>query len=364
MTEIGIDVKTMNVARRSRRNRKTISMTRNPPTSACSWTAWIERLMKIELSSSTVIVTLGTSRLILATSDAHGVGDLDRVGARLLGDAQPDARLAVDARERAEVLGRILDLRDVAHVDRHAGSRHDDQVTDLVQVLELALAADEVGAVALVDLAERDVLVLGAQQVDDAIDREVECADLFLRELDVDLTAQAAFDRDGGDAGHALQALRQVVLGDLAQPDAIVDSHGLEADAHDRRRARVELEHHRRLGFFRETAAHAIEPVADVVRGLVQVRAPRQVERDARRALRRGRLETLEAGDGAERLFDRPRHELFHLERSDAGVADADGDAREGHVGHQVDGQPDERQAANQHDDRRQHEHRDRTLDR
>ena len=178
----------------------------------------------------------------------------------------------------------------------------------------------------------------------------------------MDLTAQAAFDRDGGDAGDALQPLRQVVLGDLAQPDAVVVT--LEADAHDRRRARVELEHHRRLGFFGETAAHAIQPVADVVGGLVQVRAPRQVEGDARRALRGGRLETLEAGDRAERLFDRPGHELFHLERSDAGVADTDGDAREGHVRHQVDGQPGERQAANQHDDRRQHEHRDRTLDR
>ena len=37
MTEIGIDVKTMNVARKLRRKRKMMSMTRHPPTSACSW---------------------------------------------------------------------------------------------------------------------------------------------------------------------------------------------------------------------------------------------------------------------------------------------------------------------------------------
>ena len=85
--------------------------------------------------------------------------------------------------------------------------------------------------------------------------------------------------------------------------------------------ARVELEHDRRVGFLRQPAADAIEPVADVVGRLVEVGAPREVQRDARRAFRRGRLEPLEAGHGAERLLDRARDELLHLERTDAGVA-------------------------------------------
>ena len=97
---------------------------------------------------------------------------------------------------------------------------------------ELSLAAHEIGAVALVDLAERHVLVLGAEQVDDPVDRQVEGANLFLRELDVDLPAQAALHGDRGDAGHALEPLRQVVLGDFAQLDAVVVA--LDADAHDR----------------------------------------------------------------------------------------------------------------------------------
>ena len=190
------------------------------------------------------------------------------------------------------------------------------------EALELTLAADEVGAVALVNLAERDVLVLGAQQVDDAIDRQVERANLLLGQLDVNLAAQAAIDGDGGDAGHALETLRQIVLGDLAQLDAVeLPSTAFDADAHDRRRARVELEHDRRVRFLRQPSAYAIEAVADVVGRLVQVHAPRQVERDAAGSFRRRRLETLEAGDRAERLLDRPRHELFHLERTDAGVA-------------------------------------------
>ena len=60
----------------------------------------------------------------------------------------------------AEVLGRVLHLGDVPHVDGHALPGHHDQVADFVEVLELALAAHEIRAVAFVDLAERDVLVL------------------------------------------------------------------------------------------------------------------------------------------------------------------------------------------------------------
>jgi hypothetical protein len=128
----------------------------------------------------------------------------------------------------------------------------------------------------------------------------------------VDLAAEPALDRDGRDAGHALEALGQVVLGNLAQADAIVVA--LEADAHDRRGTGVELEHDRRIGLLREPPAHAIEPVADVVSRFVEVRAPGEVQRDARRAFRRGRLETFEPGDRAERLLDGGSRAL-HLER-------------------------------------------------
>ena len=68
MTEIGIDVQMMTVERRSRRNRKMMRMTRKAPIIACSLTASIERLMKIELSSSTARRRPGISRLIRSIS--------------------------------------------------------------------------------------------------------------------------------------------------------------------------------------------------------------------------------------------------------------------------------------------------------
>ena len=68
MIEIGIDVQMITVERTSRRNRKMMPTTRKAPRMAASLTLSIDRWMKIELSSSTISFTLGTSRLMRAIS--------------------------------------------------------------------------------------------------------------------------------------------------------------------------------------------------------------------------------------------------------------------------------------------------------
>ena len=109
----------------------------------------------------------GTSRLTRSTSARTAAATGDGVLARLLLHLDLDAGLAVDPHERSGALGGVLDLGDVAQVDRHAVARHHDEVADVVEALELALAADEERRVALVDLAERRVLVLAAQRLHD-----------------------------------------------------------------------------------------------------------------------------------------------------------------------------------------------------
>ena len=317
--------------------------------------------MKIDWSSSTVQGHAGDLAVDAGDLGPHAFGDLHRVGARLLGDAHPDARRAVDAGELAAILGGVADVGDVAHVDRDAVLGHHRQVADFVDVGELAGAAQQQHARALEDLAERDVLVLGAQDVDDAVDREVERGDLLARQVDADLAAQAAVDAHRGHAGDALEPRRQVVLGHLAQRDRV--EVALDADAHDRERGRVELEDGRRVGVLGQAAADAVDAGADLVGGLVEIGAPGEVEAHGAVAFRRGRVDLVEAGDGAHRLLDRPRDQLFHLERPDAGVADPDGDRWEADVRHQVDRQLGQRDGAEQHDDEAQHEHRHRSGD-
>ena len=64
-----------------------------------------------------------------------------------------------------------FDLGDVANIDGHAVARHQHEVADFVEALELRLAAQQVRALALVDFAKRRVLVFRAQQRGDALDR-------------------------------------------------------------------------------------------------------------------------------------------------------------------------------------------------
>ena len=291
----------------------------------------------------------------------HAFGNLNRVGARLLGHLHADARGAVDAHERAAVLGVVGYVGDVLQVDGHAGARQHHEVLDFVEAGELPRAAQQQGAVGVVDFAERDVLVLSAKNLDDAIGREVERGNLLARQVDVNLPAQAARDGHGRDAGDPLEARRQVVLGQFAQ------RHGVEvafdADAHDRHRGRVELEHRRRVRIFRQAAAHAVKAGAHFIRCLAEVSAPGEVEPDVGVAFRRGRVDAVETGDGADRLLDRPRDQFLHFERPDARVVDAHRDGGHLRVWHQVNRQPGERDTAQQDDDHADHEHRDRTFD-
>ena len=111
-------------------------------------------------------------------------------------------------------------------------------------------------------------------------------------------------------------------------------------------------------------AADPVQAAAHVVGGDVQVRAVREVEGDAARALRGGRGELFQAGGRADRLLDGPRDALLDLARADARVADTDREAREAHVRHQVDRQLGQRDRAQQHDDRADHGHRDGSFNR
>ena len=148
--------------------------------------------MNLALSSSSVSLTPGTSRLIRSISARTPWAICTVFVPDCLVTCRRTPGLPLIRRTRPDVLGRVRDVGDVAQVDRHAGLGQDDEIPDLVEVLELALAAEQERPVALVDLAERDVLVLGAQHVDDAIDRQIERGDLLPRQLDVNLPAQAA----------------------------------------------------------------------------------------------------------------------------------------------------------------------------
>ena len=222
---------------------------------------------------------------------AHVLRNLDGIGARLLGDLQTHAGLAVDPEHGPDVFGRVGDIGDVLQVNRDARLRQHHQVLDLLQVFELPLAPHQERAIAAVDLADRNVLVFRPQHVDDAVDRQIQRSGLFPRQLDVDLPAKAAVDRHRRHAVDALEARRQRLLGQFAQLHAIeraVDA--FDGQAQNRLRVRVELLNHRRVRILGQAAAHPVDARADVVHRLVEVVAPFEVHLDLAVALGRGRV--------------------------------------------------------------------------
>src|SRR5687767_4408164 len=148
----------------------------------------------------------------------HGHGVL----AGLLLHLNLDARLAVDPHERTAFLGGVEHIGDITQVNRHSLARENHQVADVVDTLELPLAAQQEGGVALVNLAERRILIFLTERLNDSVHRQVEGGDLLLRQLDVDLPPYAAVHRDGSDAIDTLEARRDIVLRDLPKRDGVV----------------------------------------------------------------------------------------------------------------------------------------------
>ena len=178
----------------------------------------------------------------------------------------------------------------------------------------------------------------------------------------MNLPADAAVDGDGGDAIDALEPRRDLVLRHLAQRDRVVVA--FDADLRDRELVRVELLNRRRVGVFGQPSAHAVDARAHLVGGFRQVMAPFEVELDLAVALGRLRLDADDAGHGADRLLHGTRDQLFDLQRPDTRIAGAHRERRLLELRHQIDWQPGERNEPEQRDDRADHEHRDRALNR
>ena len=287
----------------------------------------------------------------------HEVRNLHGVGARLLLHLHAHARLAVDAQQRADVFGGVLDVGHVADIDRHAVARHEHEIADFVEALKLRLIAEQVRAIALIHLAERRVLVLVADQRADAIDGQIERRDFFFRELHVNLASEPAARGDRGHAVHSLEPGAELVFGNLTERDAVVVA--FHAEAHDRHGVGILPEDDGRIGVDRQPSAHAVQARAQVVHGGIQIGAPRKRHANVARALLRGRVHLFETRDRADRLLDGARDDLLHLQRPDTGVIHADADRGIAHIRQQIHREPRERNGAEQNDHGADHEHRD-----
>jgi hypothetical protein len=167
---------------------------------------------------------------------ADVLGEGDHVGAALLADDEGEGGLAVEEGGRAGLLDVVEDLGDVLDADGRAADPADDDVADLGGRLDLALGLDGQLAAAGLDVAGGELDVAGLDRAADVVDGEAEAGHARGVDQDLDLALAGADEVDGADAGDLLDALLDLVLGELGQ---VADRHVAgEGDREHRARRR------------------------------------------------------------------------------------------------------------------------------
>ena len=264
-------------------------------------------------------VTPGTSRLMRSISRARRSAICTVFSPDCLVTLHADAGLAVDADEAADVLGAVAHVGDVAHVDRHAVARQHDQVADLVEVGELAGAAQQVRAGR--PRRPRRAGCSGSRSSQDLTMRSTErlSAVVFSRDSSTricrrrppsTLTAATPATRSRRGARSFSAMSRSVTASKSPSTAMPMIGNAVESNlkmiggsASSGRRPRT------RSMRLRTSSAASLRLVPQA-----------KLRRTTLLPSRRRGVDLLEAGDGADRLLDRPGDRLLHLARADAGV--------------------------------------------
>ncbi len=155
---------------------------------------------------------LGQALLHLGQARLDRVDDVERVLAVAHHhDAAGHLALAVELDQAAPDVGAERDVGHVAHEDRDAaGADPQRDQLEVLLLLDVAAAADDVLVAGDLDDAPADVLVGAADRGDDLADRDAVGQQLVRVEVDLVLLDEAADGADLGHAGHALERVAKV----------------------------------------------------------------------------------------------------------------------------------------------------------
>ena len=287
---------------------------------------------------------------------------LDRVGFALLDDVEGDGGFAVDEGAVADLLAAHLDAPDVAQIDAAAVDRNDLDVEDVVEVLVFAVEDDVLLGLADLDPADRRFEVVLLDRAAHVIHRHVGEREFRPVDEDVELHLVGAEDPHLADAGDRREAVGEHVVGVVVE---FVDGDVAgEEEPHHRGRVVVDLADRRVLDPVGEVVADAVQPLADVGRGDVDVDPHVEFDRDRRHVLQTERRDVLDAVDRRHRVLDAAGDFDLDLLGAGAVVFAADQHVGDVETRHQVDAQfaVGIRPQHDEDDDERRH--RDRPVDR
>ena len=220
-------------------------MTMSTSSSAMT-SAWITSLIEpltntVSSMLMPILMSGGRRRLHQLHLGVDALGDLQHVRRRLRNDAEAERRLAVGARDVAQVLGRELDVRDFAEAHQVAAfAAADDQLAEIARRVQAGVRVQREFALAGFDAAGGQLDVLGAQRILDVLHGEPARRHRLAVEPDAHREAALAADadlRDALDDGEAIDEVALRVVGQLQLRAAVA----LQVQPHDRVGSRVDL---------------------------------------------------------------------------------------------------------------------------
>ena len=284
----------------------------------------------------------------------HGHG----VRAALLVDRDLDTLLAVDAGDHLAFAAAPVDPGYVPQTHDGALGAVDDDLAHFLGPQQFVDRPHQVFGLAVAQPATGQIHVLLGQPVHDLVHRQADVGQPPFVDVDLDLLFETAADDNRRDTFEPLDPAAQILFRKQPQADQVAALAAGQPQADDRIERRVIPQQDRLLGVRRQP--DLIEPLPNVQRREVHVRAPGKLERHLA-GVRAG------AGDHAvhtvhhtHRILDRARDQGLDLGRRRTLVLGPHGHRRVGDVRQQVDRQVPERDAAEHDRGHGEDEHRDR----
>ena len=246
---------------------------------------------------------------VLAQPPSHVIDDRDGIRLLHLDDTEPHGRLAVEARQLAEVRERVLDFGDVAQADGRTLGVGDDEIPQCARIVVLQIELDELLGAATDQEPTREAQVLAGEGSQDVVDGDAELRHAFRQQVDANSPLALPADTYLSDTVDGLNALLDHVAGVLVE--LLQRAVAGQRQPEHRQRTELDLGHDRRIGFVRQVRQHLVHLRLDLVKRDVDVLFQVEAHQDDGHAGGRCRLDMLDAGDGVDRGFD---------DVSDAGV--------------------------------------------
>ncbi len=319
-----------------------------------------------------VLEALGEARRQLGHRRVDRLRHRERVGARRQEDADERRRLAVEAAHELVILRAQLDPRDVgqAHV-RAVRIGADNDLLEFLGVGEPALGGDRVDEVLVVEvrrlahLARGELRVLLVDGSDHVGRREAKLRHPVGLQPDAHRIVVRAEDLDVHRARQPLQLVEHVQRDVVRRVEVVVAAVRRVERQHlkERRRAALDVDtlppH-----FLRQPRLHLLDAVVDVDRGVVDVGADLERHLDLHDPLRRRvRAHVEHVGNAVDGVLDRRRDGLLQHFGGRAGIHGADG--HDGRRDFRIlgDRQVAHRGQAREHEERRDDDREDRSVD-